>query len=759
MSISDTQPATDVRVVEADFGQAQVGWDGVALSRQAIAIDTETTAIDKEDRVTIPDLVLMSASDGDRQVIIPGENVPAFLLAHRDSWWVFHNVAFDFWVIMQHLIKLKQAGMSPDQCDNATALLWDKVDKGQLRDSMLLDQLVVLAENGDRPKPRKLEELANSLTDVQVDKNADAKYRVNYGSLLGQDLRDVDDPGWFIYAARDALATLHVYAEVHQGAANILEAFEARHGLNAAARDHGALTENVQVKAAIAFAAVTRNGMHIDCERGAQLRKDLQQQVHALVGKIESVLQQEPVLQQVGKPLFKRDKNGNLEWTDSGAPRKSNKTLQMVLSLVRQSIDADSDKPIFIPRTEKGAGLSTKADDWDSHRKKHPFIDAWLKLEEACKMMTLIPDGGGDRGLSTIHPRYTVMVRSGRATCSKPNIQQIPRDGGLREMFVPSPGHAFIGADYSCLELRVLAQICLDMFGESKLAEVFELGVDPHANTAAMIKGMPLDDFMDLKESDPDQYRSARQQAKAVNFGVPGAMGPETLAETARKNYGVHLSLNEAEHLRERFITDVYPELGRYLESDAIAELADQFGCTEHELWAELRPHGDRPEWMPGYVSNILRGKRLKSNGEAYAPKLLSNTWQALQNANRNPKFRHELARGTGSPQLHDSLFKRSVVTRTGRIRHGCDHPVRCNTPFQGLAADGAKLALYELVKRGYRVVAFIHDEIIIEVPVDSDVEDAKRELRDVMRDAMASVVPDVPIVVGDAVVMERWEK
>jgi hypothetical protein len=60
------------------------------------------------------------------------------------------------------------------------------------------------------------------------------------------------------------------------------------------------------------------------------------------------------------------------------------------------------------------------------------------------------------------------------------------------------------------------------------------------------------------------------------------------------------------------------------------------------------------------------------------------------------------------------------VFTLTGRLRANASYCARHNTVFQGLAADGAKLALWLLWRAGYRIVNFIHDEVLIEIPVDS---------------------------------------
>ena len=85
------------------------------------------------------------------------------------------------------------------------------------------------------------------------------------------------------------------------------------------------------------------------------------------------------------------------------------------------------------------------------------------------------------------------------------------------------------------------------------------------------------------------------------------------------------------------------------------------------------------------------------------------------------------------------------VYTLTGRKRGNTKFCAEKNTPFQGLAADGAKLSLYELDKKGFKIVGFVHDEIITEV----DKEDAEELLviqEKIMIDNMKKVVPDIKI-------------
>lgn len=74
-------------------------------------------------------------------------------------------------------------------------------------------------------------------------------------------------------------------------------------------------------------------------------------------------------------------------------------------------------------------------------------------------------------------------------------------------------------------------------------------------------------------------------------------------------------------------------------------------------------------------------------------------------------------------------------------------HIKGCNTPFSGLASDGAKLAMWTLTRAGYHIVAFVHDEILIELPIDSDYTREAKLIEDLMCSAMSHVCPGVSLI------------
>jgi hypothetical protein len=96
--------------------------------------------------------------------------------------------------------------------------------------------------------------------------------------------------------------------------------------------------------------------------------------------------------------------------------------------------------------------------------------------------------------------------------------------------------------------------------------------------------------------------------------------------------------------------------------------------------------------------------------------------------------------------------------TYTGRLRANATYCARHNTVFQGLAADGANLALWLLWRAGYRIVNFVHDQVLVEVPADSGLKKHAEEIRRLMIAGMKTVVPDIHVDVKYAAT-DRWYK
>lgn len=102
-----------------------------------------------------------------------------------------------------------------------------------------------------------------------------------------------------------------------------------------------------------------------------------------------------------------------------------------------------------------------------------PFIKALLEYRETEKLLGSFLD---KMGKAVLHPSFNVLARTGRTTSfGDINAQNLPTDDRVRSCFIPSPGHVFIDADYSTIELVTLVQACMSQFGlESSMADTAE---------------------------------------------------------------------------------------------------------------------------------------------------------------------------------------------------------------------------------------------------------------------------------------------
>jgi DNA polymerase I len=149
-----------------------------------------------------------------------------------------------------------------------------------------------------------------------------------------------------------------------------------------------------------------------------------------------------------------------------------------------------------------------------------------------------------------LHAHYQqIGASSGRMACGNPNLQNIPRESAYRACFRPAAGRCLVKADYSQIELRIVAQVSQD----AALLQAYQAGADVHVRTAAALMNVPEEQVT----------KAQRQLAKACDFGLLYGMGAPRLRDYAATAYGVTLSEVEAQTFREKFF-QAYPGLRRW---------------------------------------------------------------------------------------------------------------------------------------------------------------------------------------------------
>ena len=204
------------------------------------------------------------------------------------------------------------------------------------------------------------------------------------------------------------------------------------------------------------------------------------------------------------------------------------------------------------PVKKTKSGYSTNAEVLEKLRDRHPIIQAVMDYRMLTKLQStyaeglqkeIAPDG-------RIHTTFqNTVTATGRLSSTEPNLQNIPvrteLGSEIRKMFVPRPGWVLVDADYSQIELRVLAHIADDR----AMQEAFRSGEDFHRLTASRVFHVPPEDVTPLM----------RRQAKAVNFGIVYGISEFSLAQD------IGVSRREAKEYIERYLTQ-YPGVRDYMK-------------------------------------------------------------------------------------------------------------------------------------------------------------------------------------------------
>ena len=238
------------------------------------------------------------------------------------------------------------------------------------------------------------------------------------------------------------------------------------------------------------------------------------------------------------------------------------------------------DKLGLPPVKKTKTGYSTNADVLDKLRGKHPIIDSILEYRQLTKLKSTYVDGlgkviGPD---SRIHTSFqNTVTATGRLSSTEPNLQNIPvrteLGAELRKMFAAPAGKVLVDADYSQIELRLLAH----MAGDQAMIEGFQSGEDIHTITASQVFNVPVG------EVTPHMRRSA----KAVNFGIVYGISPFSLSQD------IGVTVQEAKAYMDKYFAH-YAGVRAYM--DAVVEQARHAGYVS-TLWGRRR-------WIPEIKSS-----------------------------------------------------------------------------------------------------------------------------------------------------------
>lgn len=215
-------------------------------------------------------------------------------------------------------------------------------------------------------------------------------------------------------------------------------------------------------------------------------------------------------------------------------------------------------------KTKKG--YSTDVDALEKIRKEHPIVEKILEYRSLMKLNSTYVEGMLpyiNEKTKRIHSYFhQTVTATGRISSTEPNLQNIPTriEPGkrLRKVFKPKQGYVFIDADYSQIELRVLAHISQD----EHMLEAFKNGEDIHKQAASKVLGIPIEEVS----------KEQRSNAKAVNFGIVYGISDFGLAEQ------LGISRKEAKKYIEQYL-EKYNGIDKFMKE--VVEEAKEKGYVE----------------------------------------------------------------------------------------------------------------------------------------------------------------------------------
>lgn len=201
----------------------------------------------------------------------------------------------------------------------------------------------------------------------------------------------------------------------------------------------------------------------------------------------------------------------------------------------------------------KGGAYSTAEDVLEKYRKSHPIVDKILQIRGLRKLLSTYINALPELinpATGKIHTSYNQTVTAtGRISSANPNLQNIPvrTDDGreIRRAFIADEGCLFFSADYSQIELRLIA----DMSGDENMIEAFNSGADIHRATAAKVYRVPIEEVTD------DQ----RRYAKTANFGIIYGISAFGLSER------LAIPRADAKRLIDGYY-ETYPQMRQYMD-------------------------------------------------------------------------------------------------------------------------------------------------------------------------------------------------
>jgi len=580
-----------------------------------VAFDTETTGL----QPVCGGLRLVQIGARDRAIVV----IDCWKLDHEgwvklrsffdvQRYWIAHNAVFDLGWLQEHNI----------------------YPKGKVCCTMLASKLL---GNGIPNLKNGLAMVAKRYLDVEVDKTLQAS-DWSAPALSEEQMA---------YAARDVqlLLDLDVVLQERLSVARLTPAFA------------------LECNALPAMAQMQRTGMPFNRQRLEELRDSLQRDIatygEQFIEELDAALPEEHKLA--------RDPDGsfNLRAKAEGSVRLGTKRLAGFNINSPKQLVAKFAAVLGVTPVDKDGKPSASRQALRSYAADHAVIQTYLKWKRAEKRRQMVVSMLEHQQLDGfIRSSYMQLgAESGRMSCVKPNLQQVPRDNAFRAAAEAPEGWNFVCADFGQMELRLAAAIAKD----ATMTAAFQADLDLHTLTAKAIYGEGATDAKELKQQ--------RQVAKSANFGLLFGAGAKGLREYAGA-MGITMTLEEAQEIRDTFHA-TYEGIDAWQKQNG--RDAER---SNGDKWAEIRvPVSYMRRFLPGDMNRITVrcNTPVQGSGAAILKCALGKLWPQLAAAGEDAVRL--------SAVVHDEIL---LLVREGKEKEWMER-------LQGAMEDAERLWLGEI--------------------------------------------------------------
>ncbi len=290
-------------------------------------------------------------------------------------------------------------------------------------------------------------------------------------------------------------------------------------------------------------------------------------------------------------------------------------------------------------------GYSTSAEVLDKLAPEYPIVKDILEYRQLTKLKSTYADGlsGCIAEDGRIHSNFNqTITATGRISSTEPNLQNIPVRMELgrliRKVFIPDEGCVFVDADYSQIELRVLAH----MSGDRKLIEAYQQAEDIHRITASQVFHVPFEEVTSLQ----------RRNAKAVNFGIVYGISSFGLSQD------LSISTKEAKEYIERYF-ETYPGIKGFLDGLVAGAKEQGYAAT---MYGRRRPV---PELKSSNFMQRSFGERVAMNSpiQGTAADIIKIAMVRVHDRLQEEGLKSRLIL-----QVHDELLVEAPLEEAGRV-------------------------------------------------------------------------------------------